>query len=123
MARDIDLTKPLSKADVAWLTARYPQSRVDHMVALAGQAQEVPEKGDETGDGDSAPEAPEVPETGGEGAETGEEDLIGDGEPYDPGAHTADEVVKYLKDASDEEKSRVLAAEADGKGRSTILNA
>lgn len=42
---------------------------------------------------------------------------------FDPGAHTVDEVHAYLADVDDAERERVLAAEADGKGRVTILEA
>jgi hypothetical protein len=47
----------------------------------------------------------------------------GDGEPFDPGQHTAPEVIEYLKSADDEERARVLAAEADGQKRKGILGA
>ena len=42
---------------------------------------------------------------------------------YDPSAHTVVEVQEYLETASDEERERVLAAERDGKARSTLLDA
>lgn len=124
MARDIDLSKKLSQEDLEWLEARYSQVYVDRCIELAGGV----EKGAETASTDSEPPSPPPsptgPENGGEGLGGGDEDLIGDGvTDFDPGQHTADEVLKHLKDASDAEKARVLALETDGKGRSTILNA
>lgn len=44
-----------------------------------------------------------------------------DGTPFDPGAHKAPEVLAYLKDADEEERARVLAAEAEGQKRKGIL--
>ena len=40
---------------------------------------------------------------------------------FDPGAHTAQEVLAYLADAEPAEVARVLIAEVDGKHRSTVL--
>lgn len=40
---------------------------------------------------------------------------------FDPGEHTAPEVIEYLKGASQEERARVLAAEQAGKARATVL--
>ena len=40
---------------------------------------------------------------------------------FDPGAHTAQEVLAYLADAEPAEAARVLIAEVDGKHRSTVL--
>ena len=40
---------------------------------------------------------------------------------FDPGAHTAQEVIAYLADAEPAEVARVLIAEVDGKHRSTVL--
>lgn len=117
MARKIDLSKPLSAEDRAYLLTRHPVSYVDRLQELAGGAEEAPETDEEPEGGESTQGAEEAPENGGE-------DLIGTpGGTFDPGEHTADEVVKHLKDASEQEKARVLALEADGKGRSTILNA
>lgn len=39
---------------------------------------------------------------------------------YDPSAHKADEVVKYLAKADSHERERVQAAEAQGQNRKTI---
>jgi len=46
-----------------------------------------------------------------------------DNEPaeYDPSKERVEEVLAYLDGADEEEVQRVLAAEAEGKGRSTIL--
>ena len=41
---------------------------------------------------------------------------------FDPGAHTAQEVIAYLADAEPAEVARVLIAEVDGKHRSTVLS-
>ncbi|CAL9665061.1 hypothetical protein SUDANB145_07119 (plasmid) [Streptomyces sp. enrichment culture] len=41
---------------------------------------------------------------------------------FDPGAHKADEVLAYLQDADEDERARVLAAEAAGKNRKGILD-
>ncbi|MFD7709475.1 hypothetical protein [Streptomyces sp. NPDC059786] len=41
--------------------------------------------------------------------------------PFDPGEHTAPDVIEYLKGADEEERARVLAAEAAGRGRKGIL--
>ena len=40
---------------------------------------------------------------------------------FDPGAHTAQEVLAYLADAEPAEVARVLIAEVDGEHRSTVL--
>lgn len=40
---------------------------------------------------------------------------------YDPSEHTVEEVKDYLEGADEDERERVLAAEADGKGRKTLL--
>ncbi|MER5601514.1 hypothetical protein [Streptomyces sp. NPDC002265] len=44
-----------------------------------------------------------------------------DGELFDPGEHTAPEVIEYLKTADDEERARVLAVEAEGQKRKGVL--
>lgn len=41
---------------------------------------------------------------------------------FDPGAHTAQEVLAYLADAEPAEVARVLIAEVAGKHRSTVLS-
>lgn len=41
---------------------------------------------------------------------------------FDPSKATVDEVIEYLDGATEEERQRVLAAEADGKGRKTIAD-
>lgn len=138
MARELSF--PLNEGDLAWLKERYPQGYVERMIELHGSE-----------DAENAPETPEEPEQpqgtpeGVEGGENGseepeetsedeaeddedDEDILGDsdedeGKPYDPSEHNVDDVVKHLASASDAEKSRILAAEASGKGRTTILNA
>lgn len=47
--------------------------------------------------------------------------VVDTGEPFDPSAHTAPEVVAYLGRAEKHEALRVLDAEAEGKKRSTVL--
>lgn len=42
-------------------------------------------------------------------------------EEFDPADHTVEEVKEYLEAADDDERERVLAAEAEGKGRKTLL--
>lgn len=39
---------------------------------------------------------------------------------YDPGAHTVAEVIEYLDQATDEERERVVKAEAEGQDRKGI---
>ena len=41
---------------------------------------------------------------------------------FDPGAHTAPEVLEYLAQAEPAEVARVLIDEVDGKHRSTVLS-
>lgn len=43
------------------------------------------------------------------------------GEQFDPDAHTVKEVLDYLTSADETERERVLAAEAEGQARKTIL--
>lgn len=40
MARDIDMTKPLSEEDVAWLKERHPLEYVNHLVQVASEGDE-----------------------------------------------------------------------------------
>lgn len=40
---------------------------------------------------------------------------------FDPAAHSVAEVQDYLATADEAERDRVLAAESEGKGRSTLL--
>jgi hypothetical protein len=46
-----------------------------------------------------------------------------DDKPFDPSEHTTPEVLAYLADASEEERARVLAAEAQGRNRKGVLAA
>lgn len=43
-------------------------------------------------------------------------------EQFNPEQHTVKDVEAYLEDADDDERVRVLQAEADGKARPTLLN-
>lgn len=45
-----------------------------------------------------------------------------EGSEFDPSTATVDEVKEYLDGADDTERERVLAAEAEGKGRKGILD-
>lgn len=63
-------------------------------------------------DGVEYPEKVDVPVT---------EDEVADA--FDPGEHNVDEVLEYLADATPEEQQRVLAAEAEGKNRKSLLEA
>jgi len=47
--------------------------------------------------------------------------VVDDGQPFDPSAHTAGEVVAYLAEAEKHEALRVLDAEGEGKKRSSVL--
>lgn len=98
MSRKLDLSKPLSEADIKRLRARYPLQYVNHMVARANG-----------GEFDSAQSDDQEPQ----GMQDGD----------DPGDFTVDEVVAYLSqpDLSDEERDRVLEVEADGQARVGIL--
>lgn len=53
--------------------------------------------------------------------DAGDSDGTQDGEAFAPGEHTVDEVNDYLTRAADDERERVLAAEADGKARTGII--
>lgn len=130
MSRKLDLSKPLSAADIKRLRATRPEPFVQRMIELAGGASEAPdapEKEEEAEEPQGTPDDSNAPENAGEGPDEGveeDEDLIGNAETdFDPSKHTVDEVVKHLKQSDDAEQSRVLAAEATGKGRSGILNA
>lgn len=46
MAREIDLSRPLSEDDIAYLKERHPLAMVEHYVSIAGQAEADPEGGD-----------------------------------------------------------------------------
>lgn len=92
MARELDLSKPLSDDVVADLKSRYPLEYVQRMVDLAS----------ETGSADKTVKG-----------------VMAEGS--DPGEFTVDEVKDFLLTASDEEAERVLKAEADGKARKSLL--
>ncbi|MFE7624631.1 hypothetical protein [Streptomyces sp. NPDC057509] len=51
----------------------------------------------------------------------GQADPQAPAEVFDPAAHDVTAVLAYLADADEEETTRVLAAEAAGKARKTIL--
>ena len=59
----------------------------------------------------------------------GDDDSTGEGELFDPAAHTVDDVLAYLglaeggQHLTPEELARVIAAESEGKARKTLLDA
>lgn len=132
MAREIDLTKPLSDEDVEYLRARLPESQVERMVYLASgedgkEDAEAPVPEDRR---DLSPKDLSGSEEDGEDSEEEEDlDLIGDGDDdegdelsdFDPKDHTVAEVEDHLKDSPDAEKERVLALEREGRNRSTLV--
>jgi hypothetical protein len=69
--------------------------------------------------GESAPDAPVIPEVVAHGDVEASADAPA--APFDPSEHNVAEVMAYLADATDEEYDRVLAAETDGKARSSII--
>lgn len=81
---------------------------IDHTGAVVGNVND-----DEHATG-AVPEADDVDAEADEQAEGDE------GEQFDPSEHTVDEVNKYLADADDAERERVLADEAKGQNRSTV---
>jgi len=128
MAREFD--GPLSKSDIEWLKARYPESYVARMVDLhglkKGKKSQEPDTSGDAGDGSSKGEGtegegqvPEGTEGAGDGSEgTGDEDLIGNpnGDPsgdeeFDVVGSTEAEVKTWAESASDEDKASALAAE------------
>ena len=123
MARDIDISKPLSAEDIAWLLQRRPLAQVANLITASNAPQDV-EEGDQVA---SPTDDTEVLETPGEDVEEADEDLIGDtGEEFDPSKHTDDEVLTYLGSLTDSdfdewERQRVLEAERSGKSRKTVL--
>lgn len=135
MPREIDLSKPLSAEDIAYLKSRYPKNYVDRQIELAGGVStETPAKGESseeaTGEAQGQPEGSEAASGAESDADealeaedeaSDEDDLIG--ELYDPLAHTTTEVRAYLKGADDAERDRVKAVEAartDREARTSI---
>lgn len=127
MARKLNLNKPLSKKDIAYLRTRHPVSYVERMIALAGSADEPEEQ-----------EAPETDEEGDEGTDTqpdpsedeeddesdgDEDDLIGDPveSDYDPAKYVVKEVQAEMDQSSPEVRELIKAREAEGRGRKNIL--
>lgn len=123
MARVIDTSKKLSSDDVTYLRARHPEQYVQRMIELAGGADEAkstpqePETAPPAGDGDSpgpgTGDGEKAPESGG----GGDEDLIGDQPVFDSLTSTVAEIEAHLKDASDEERKRVLELESSRTDR------
>lgn len=59
----------------------------------------------------------------GDAAQAAKPDVAPSGSVFDPSEHTVAEVLAYLKDADDDEKSRVIEVERSVKGRATITSA
>lgn len=126
MPREIDLTKPLSAEDVAYLRSRHPLPVVERMIALAG-AEDSPEPSapaeepESTEEDPAKAEATEEPDGTEDDTEEPDEDLIGDvaeaAELYDPFTHTTVEVREYMKQADPEERERVRKVELDRTDR------
>ena len=118
MAREF--TGPLTKDDLKWLKERFPQSRIDRLVEVNGLARA--EKSREEPRGSEAAEGEGSSADGVESAEEGLEDLIGDpGQAtFDPQDHTEAEIVAHLK-ANPADRDRILALEAEGRGRKGVL--
>ncbi|MFF0389672.1 hypothetical protein ACFYS8_13415 [Kitasatospora sp. NPDC004615] len=72
-------------------------------------------------------DAPALPEPAEESVTAPEQQPDGpdddEGAAFDPAAHTAPDVLAHLSAANDDERERVLAAEAAGKARKGILEA
>lgn len=115
-----EFTGPLTADDLEWLGSRVPQAHLNRLIEVNGleDVETVP----------GGPEAPEGAEGegsalgSGDGPETGEEDLIGDaGQPaFNPQDHTEAEITAHLKENPDD-RERVLALEAEGRGRKGVL--
>lgn len=123
MPREIDMSKPLSAEDVAYLKARHPLPVVERMIALAG-AEDSPEPSapaeepESTEEDPAKAEATEEPDGTEDATEEPDEDLIGDvAELYDPFTHTTVEVREYMKQADPEERERVRKVELDRTDR------
>lgn len=126
MAREFD--GPLTKADIAWLEARYSENYVARMVSLHGTKKggkaepkvEEPENGSETAEGKvEGADVPESTEGAGDGTEEPEEDLIGDDEAdvFDVIGSTEAEVKTWAESADAEAKAAALATESAREDR------
>lgn len=108
------LSTPLTDEDVAYLRERYSESYVARMIELHGGSLAAEEESETEPQGDGTGSSSD----GADGAQTGEEDLIGS--TFDPGEHTEAEIKAHLE-ANPDDRDRVLAAEADGKARKGVL--
>lgn len=70
---------------------------------------------DHSSNPDETADSAEKQEAEDDGADGGEDQ-------FDPSKHKVEEVNAYLADADEEERERVLAAERDGKARTSILS-
>lgn len=107
MSKEIDLSKPLDEDTVRWLMQRRPKEVVDRLVFISQQ---------------NAPEDSGDVQEEGNGEDTEELNGDEDGNSFDPGEYTVDEVNDYLVTVSPDEAERVLELERNGKSRSGILN-
>lgn len=134
MAREIDLSKPLSEDDVLYLQARYSNTYVDHCIRVAGVKGDGP---DEAAQRKAAENAQAAQQKAAEEAENARleaereqaeaaaaeatrrqqeaaEDLIGDpadGPTFDVLNSTESEVREWAANASDEDKAAALETE------------
>lgn len=148
MVRDIDLSKPLSEDDQAYLRERYSNEYVDRLVTVSGGEQaddpaadlsHASDSGTEAGDtglgaGDPAATPPDGDDTApAADADAQDDDLIGDagdgdtvgnavGTTYNPGDHTVAEVRSYMDRVGLEERNAIKQLEQEGRGRTTILD-
>lgn len=119
MAREIDLSKPLDEATIAYLRQTRPREIVDRLIYVASQ-----NASDGAVEGSADPADSDEENTSDDEAgdvEQGSEDPSEEGS-FDPDEHNVDQVNEYLVTASPEEAERVLALEREGKSRSGILN-
>ena len=118
MAREIDLSKPLSQADIKYLRQRHSLAYVARMVELAAGDAE-PSEAEDNEEGNGVPESNEEPaeaeDSSEELTEDDGEDLIG--ALYDPFAHTTREVRDHLKDSGPEERERIWKLERERTDR------
>jgi hypothetical protein len=118
MAREFN--GPLTPDDLEWLMARFPQSRIDRLVEVNGLA--ASETAREEPEGSEAVKGEGSTAEGVENPEESLEDLIGSsaGQDFNPQDHTEAEIAAHLK-ANPDDKERVLALEAEGRGRKGVL--
>lgn len=111
------LSTPLSAEDLVYLRERYADGYVERLIELQGTEDGALEAAKES-EAQSAGEPTDNGSEAGDGAQNGsEEDLIG---LFDPSEHTEAEIKDHLE-ANPDDHDRVLAAEAEGRGRKGVL--